>query len=213
MRDIPMFTTENGVASLLLTQIPYTADAYVRIFDSTVLERFIEECADFCHMAGAKRVYFTGTNIPDIYPLFTEIWQMQYPASKLPKTDATLVAVDDTNAEIWRKIYNDRMADIPTAAFMSRARTEQLLKSGNAYFIYRDTALLGIGAVSEQSIDCIASVTHGAGKDVLYTLATVLMGDLVHLQVASENKRAVSFYEKLGFEKTDVKEIWYQYIK
>jgi hypothetical protein len=34
MRDIPMFTTEYGVASLVLKEIPYQAAAYITIQDS-----------------------------------------------------------------------------------------------------------------------------------------------------------------------------------
>ena len=31
MKDIPAFTTENGIASLILREIPYREEAYIRI--------------------------------------------------------------------------------------------------------------------------------------------------------------------------------------
>ena len=212
MQDIPMFTTENGVASLTLKEIPYCADAYVHILDCAKPDPFIKECASFCRMAGAESVYLSGKKIPDKYPIFTEIWKMQCPRSKLLETDAFALAVDASSKDDWREIYNSRMSDIPTAAFMSNTRLEHLLNYASAYFVYRNNTLLGIGAGSEQRIDCIASVLPGAGKDVMCALAKSLSGDLVLLEVASENKRAVAFYERLGFIKTDVKEIWHQFI-
>ena len=43
MRDMPFFTTLSGVASLTLSQIPYTGKAYIRIQDSTEPEQFLRE--------------------------------------------------------------------------------------------------------------------------------------------------------------------------
>lgn len=212
MRDIPMFTTEYGVASLILKEIPYCKDAYVLILDSSAVEQFVEECADFCRMAGARNIYLAGADVPVKYPLFTEIWQMQCPVNQLQKSDAELMPVNESNAGRWREIYNARMANIPAAAFMSGIRVEQLLKSGSCYFAYRNKKILGIVAISGQNIVCIASVLPGAGKDILCALTNIVSGEMLHLEVASENKRAVSFYEKLGFKKTAVKEIWYQYV-
>ena len=34
MRDFPFFTTEYGVSSLVLKEIPYRSEAYIRILDA-----------------------------------------------------------------------------------------------------------------------------------------------------------------------------------
>ena len=59
MRDFPIFTTEYGVASLFLKEIPYKNEAYIRIRDvqSGFLKEHLAECVSFCRMAGAERVY------------------------------------------------------------------------------------------------------------------------------------------------------------
>lgn len=212
LRDIPMFTTENGVAFLTLQEIPYSGCAYVRILDSAAPDMLVKECADFCRMAGAESIYLAGANVPDKYPLFTEIWHMQCPANKIQKTNAILVSVDDSNAALWRQIYNARMSNVPTAAHMSEARMEELIQSGRPYFVYRGGTAIGIGAVSGNNINCIASVITGAGQDVLRALAAAVAENTIHLEVASKNEKAVSFYKKHGFEKTAVKEIWFKYI-
>jgi hypothetical protein len=76
LRDIPAFTTENGVAGLVLSQIPYSQNAFVRIFDSTDEKAFIEECVSFCKAAGADRVYGTGMNTFAEYELYTSVCRM-----------------------------------------------------------------------------------------------------------------------------------------
>ena len=53
MKDIPVFTTENGAASLILGEIPYRGQAYIRIQDSLEPESLLKECVSFCRMCGA----------------------------------------------------------------------------------------------------------------------------------------------------------------
>ncbi len=40
MRDIPVFSTENGVASLGLREIPYSAEAYITLQDTQAPAEF-----------------------------------------------------------------------------------------------------------------------------------------------------------------------------
>ena len=42
MRDFPMFTTEYGVASLVLREIPYREEAYITILSSEQPEELLE---------------------------------------------------------------------------------------------------------------------------------------------------------------------------
>ena len=44
MRDLPVFTTENGVGSLVFKEIPYSGTAYVTIHDSSFPTEFLMEC-------------------------------------------------------------------------------------------------------------------------------------------------------------------------
>ena len=43
MKDFPVFTTENGVASLVLKEIPYRREAYITLRDSRTPEALLEE--------------------------------------------------------------------------------------------------------------------------------------------------------------------------
>ena len=73
MRDFPVFTTENGVGSLVLREIPYSGIAYVTVHDSSFPTVFIKECLEFCRVVGAAQVYATGHGILEDYPLHTSV--------------------------------------------------------------------------------------------------------------------------------------------
>lgn len=210
MRDMPMFTTTNGVASLTLREIPYKKCAYIRIQDTLDPRELLQECCDFCKAVGAEHIYATGHCLLESYPVYTEIWQMRCLRQALPDTDAALIPVQESTLEKWRMLYNEKMQDIPNAQHMTLADAQQLLINGNGYFIHRDNKLLGIGIASGDRVDAVAAAYPGAGNDVLFALNHALSGNEINLEVASENHRAVTFYEKLGFIKTIMIEKWYK---
>lgn len=212
MKDIPVFTTENGVASLTFKEIPYTAKAYVTIHSTVDPEAFIRECADLCRAAGAQNVYARGHSALEVYPFHTAIIAMSCLRSELPETDAALFPVQPETLHRWREIYNEKMRNVPNAAYMSLADGEKLCRQGSAYFVHRGEALLGIGVASGGQINAIASVQPGAGRDVLLALSNALSDDAVRVEVASENMRAVRLYEQLGFVPAEELARWYKII-
>ena len=210
MRDIPAFTTQNGAASLILQEIPNNAKAYICICDSHNPDVFLQECCDFCIAAGAETIYADGVPAEGKYVHYTDVFQMRRTSCDVPATDAKLTPVTEETLAQWRQLYNDNMKDIPAAFFMSLGRAKDILKKGSGYFIYRHDNLLGIGVASGNTVDCIISFVPGAGRDVFSALCKVLTGDEILLEVASENKRAISFYKKMGFVTTQLKYRWYR---
>lgn len=207
MRDIPMFTTENGVASLTLSQIPYTNDAYIYIQDASQPEAFVKECAQFCKAAGAERVYASGHGFLIQYPVHATIVQMRCDPGVVGQWEDCLFPVQEQTFEAWREIYNQKMAKVPGSAYMSLQKKQEVLDGG--YFVHRDGALLGIGMVSGNRILAVASVTPGGGKRVVGALCTLITDDSVSLDVALENKKAVCLYEQLGFIQTGILSVWH----
>ena len=69
MRDFPVFSTENGVGSLVLKEIPYNGAAYVTIHSSSFPTEFLNECVEFCRAVGARDVYAAGDDCLRQYPL------------------------------------------------------------------------------------------------------------------------------------------------
>lgn len=212
MRDIPMFTTENGAASLILREIPYRGEAYIRIQDTACPEELMEECVSFCRIVGADKIYATGHEYLQKFPLHTKVLQMVRSMDALPETDAMTMPITAETLEQWRQIYNDAMKPIDNASYMDTRQAQKLLQEGNGYFVHRNGDLLGIGIASDGMIHAVVSVKPGAGRDVLLALTHALFGETVTLEVASTNTRAIRLYECLGFIKTAENSSWYSVI-
>ena len=199
MKDIMIFETEYGIASLVLKEIPYQQKAYITVRTTDQPEQLIEKCAHFCRASGAEQVYATGHPRLERYPLYTEMWQMQCMRENLGDTEAALWPVLPENLDQWQRIYNEKVKKLPNGAWMSAADARVMLQKGDGYFVHRDGALLGIGRACGDTIDWIAAVAPGAGKQVLCALANVLTEESIKLTVASANEKAVRLYEQLGF--------------
>lgn len=210
MKDFPMFTTENGVASLFLREIPYRQRAHIKIHSSQEPEKLLEECIGFCRACGAEWIDAAGHKYLEKYPLITALVAMSRPLDGLEQFDGCLFPVTEQTVDRWREIYNQRMADIPNCAFMDSADGKAMLAEGDGYFIHRDGKLLGIGRASGEMIDTVIAVEPGAGETVVRALASLLTSDTARLQVASENTQAVRLYERLGFVKIKELSRWYR---
>ena len=88
MKDFPIFTTENGAASLVLREIPYSQKAYIKLLDSQNPEALLNECRQFCTVVGAEYIYATGDAILEKYPIYTRINEMERVWPEIPQTNA-----------------------------------------------------------------------------------------------------------------------------
>ena len=210
MQNIPMFTSEYGVASLILESVPYRQEAYIRIQSTQEPEKLLEECVKFCKTCGAERIYATGDPCLERYPFHTAILQLQGCREALGETDAALFPVQEKTAEKWRGIYNERMKGVDNAAWISFTGMKKIIKEGDAYFVHRNGVLLGIGKAKFDRLDAVASVQPGAGADVVRALAHGLSEDTVTIEVASTNERALKLYERLGFVPAAELSRWYE---
>ena len=211
MRDFPMFTTEYGVVSLLLKEIPYKQTAYIRIRE--VQEGFfredLAECVAFCRMCGAEAVYASGHERLEVFPLYTAVVQMRGIARVEEEKVKCLFPVTEQTVSRWRSIYNEAMAPVDNTATLESRDEEKILSSGGAYFVHEGGRLLGIGWLEEEKLLAVAAVEKGAGEAVMHTLLSTLEGLPVTLEVASTNERAIRLYERLGFVKTGEIDRWY----
>lgn len=209
MKDIPMFATEFGAASLVLKEIPYQQAAYITLQASQEPEKLLDECVGFCRACGAERIYAAGHEILETRPLYTAMWEMCCAIDSLPDSDAALFPVTEQTLDRWRQIYNDKVKKVPNGAWMTEKDGKEMLKTGDGYFVHRNGELLGLGRASGDRIDWVASVKPGAGKDVICALAHALWADTATLTVASENHKAVKLYESLGFIKVKELSRWF----
>lgn len=210
MKNIPVFTTEYGAASLVLEEIPYRQEAYIHIRSSLEPEKLVEECVGFCRACGAEKIYASGHPVLEGWPLHTAVVEMRCPREILVGSDAAVFPVTEKTLDSWRALYEQRMRRVPNAASMTRRGAEELLRTGDGYFVHRNGRLLGLGRASDGTIHTVISVAPGGGAEVVRAMAGLLTEEVVALQVARKNEKAVALYQRLGF--TAVKELsrWYR---
>ncbi len=210
MKDIPMFTTENGVATLVLKEIPTRGDAYIILRSSAEPEKLLEECVSFCRACGADHIFGKGEGLEEKYPLHTLIYEMRGEAVVDPQMLCSLFPVTEQTVGRWRQIFNESMKNVDNAAALTYLDEEKIVSSGGAYFVHDCGKLLGIGWMEDVKLLAIAAVESGAGERVLNTLFSLVEGATVTLEVASTNTRAIRLYERKGFIKTQVLGTWYR---
>ena len=79
MKDFPVFSTETGVSSLILKEVPYRETAYIHIQDVQPdgFGVHLKECVSFCRMVGAEKVYAAGCDELVEYPTYMQLLEMR----------------------------------------------------------------------------------------------------------------------------------------
>ena len=200
MKDIPIFTGCDGIATLILREIPYRGEGFVLVRSVfTTLDKCLRECEGFCRAAGAETVYFGGNADFSAYPIYAKLISREICKQNLPQTTACAVPAQDL--EVWAQIYNEKFAAVPAA--------QTCRKAENAFDIFRDGIRIGIGQVEGNIIRSVAAIERGFGADCIAALARLYEGETVQLLCAEQNERAMRLYDRLGFSRGEVKEAWY----
>lgn len=212
MRDFPIFTTEYGVSSLVLKEIPYRSEAYIRIRDvqPDFFQEHLGECISFCRMCGAERIYAEGSSHLDAYPLYTSVYQMRGISRPDEEKVASLFPVTEVTVGQWRSIYNKAMHTVDNAGTLESRDEKKILDSGSAYFVHREGELLGIFWLEDTKLLAVAAVQKGAGETIMHTMMSLIPGQSMELEVASTNEKAIRLYERFGFLKTAELSRWYR---
>lgn len=211
MKDFPFFTTEYGVASLILKEIPYRQLGFINILEAQPgkLRELLEECAGFCRMAGAERILAKGHEDLREYPLHSIVYQMSMTLEPR-EPEACLWPVTEETVSRWREIYNRGMGNADNHATLTGQDEKVILQSGGAYFVHRNGQLLGIGWLEGSRLLALVSTVPGMGETVARTLLTTACVDRITLEVVSTNRRAIRLYERMGFVKTAEVSRWYR---
>ena len=200
MKDIPLFTGSHGMASLILREIPYRGEAYVHLraaFDSQ--EALIRECVSFCRMAGAERTYVSGQGDFSGYPVYAKLVWRSILCRNLPKTTAIAVPTDDT--ALWLRLYREKFKSVPAANSCPEPK--------GLYFIEQDGERIGLGQLEGNCLRSVASLQKGKGAGCVCAMAALCENETLTLLCAEENLPAVRLYDKLGFFRENVQEVWY----
>ena len=210
MRDIPMFTTEYGIASLALREIPYRQEAYICVQTTDQPEELLAECVRFCRMCGAEKIYARNHSFLEQYPLHTAILKMQGVAKIDENKVQHLCPVTEETVTQWRQFMNERLKDVDNAGTLTAQGEQEILELGGACFVHHDGTLLGGGWLVNGQLKLIATAVPGAGEQVMHTLLSLQPDEPIELEVASTNTRAIRLYEKLGLIQTEELRRWYK---
>lgn len=213
VKDFPMFTTEYGVASLVLKEIPYKEVAFVRILDVQPgqLKDHLHECIGFCRAAGAERILAAGHEALTQYSLESIVYKMSLPWVGGEPEDC-LWPVTPENVRQWRDIYNKGMRPIDNHATLTAFDEKNIVSSGGAYFVHDQGTLLGIGWMEDSQLLALVSVVPGMGERVARALFSTVDTERITLEVVSTNARAIRLYERMGFVKTAEVCRWYRIV-
>ena len=209
MQNFPMFTTEFGVASLILKEVPYRQEAYIIIQSTEQPEELLKECVSFCRMVGAEKIYARGHEITENYPIHCDILEMRGSVEVNEDNVVNLWPVTEETIGSWRQYLNERLRPIDNAGTLEKAGEKEILELGGAYFVHKDGKLLGAGWLVGEELKLIAA-EPGSGDRVFHSLLSVTQPERLELQVASTNTRAIRFYEKMGMIKTAALRRWYR---
>lgn len=212
MRDFPFFTTDYGVSSLVLKEIPYRSQAYIRILDvqEDSFDEHLAECVSFCRMCGAEIVFAEGHEKLMKYPVYTAVNRMQGTIQPEPDQVASLFPVTEETVATWRRIYNESMRGVDNASTLESRDEKEILSSGGAYFVHDNGQLLGIFWLEGNKLLAVAAAERGAGERIMHTMLTLLDGESLTLEVAATNQKAIRLYEKLGLVATAQLKCWYR---
>ena len=212
MKDFPMFTTDFGVASLILKEVPYRGEAYIIIQDTQQPEELLRECISFCRLCGAEKIYARGHELVENYPLHCAVYEMRGEALVDETMVENLWPVTEETVSHWRQMMNERMRNVDNAGTLEKKDEQEILHSGGAYFVHSGGELLGVGWIAEGELRLLASCKAGAGERVCQTLFSIVPNQQIRLDVASTNKRAISLYKKLGFIPVAEHRRWYKVV-
>ncbi len=211
MTDLPVYTAADGIATLILHEIPTRGEGYVlvrAVFGQ--LDALLHECADFCRNAGARAVYAGGEGDFSAYPVFASLMERRR-CFDVPPEPAGLQAVPVTPETAWRwaEEYNRRFAAVPSAQSCGFAETRRLAQSGEAFFVLDGETPVGLGRVRGQTLLALASLRPGMGEKTLLELVRRCGMREVTLTCAAENCRAMALYDHLGFSRGEIRQRWY----
>lgn len=216
MQNIPVFTARNGMASLVLREIPHNRAAYilVRAVWNGQTEGLLQECAAFCRGAGAETVYASDGLAPLPAEHAYDVLRLSCLKKQLPVPESAveLEPVSLQNGDAYLEIYNTCFRDMPGAAYYDSRDLKRLLQQKNGFLARKGGQYAGVAELDPDGLAGIAVLPEfrGLGYDLALTALMRVDSEVLSLKVASTNLRALALYRKIGFENDTRVSSWWR---
>ena len=219
MKNIPVYMSQGGTATLILTEIPPRGIAYVvlRTVIPGKLSELLQECAAFCRSCGATTCLVSpgdtqqALTLPHAYDIY---WLRTHKAA-LPDVfqPFSLKPLQPDNDAIFQRIYNQCFCEVSHAMTYERKQIQRIYQMEyQAFLALTETGNpCGIGELHGNELAAVGLLPEyrGRGKDLTLTLLSLCPGPEITLTVVSDNMPALSMYDKLGFSVCGVESRWY----
>lgn len=215
MRDIPLFTGQNGTATLIFREIPYRGLAYVlvrQVWDGR-MAALLAECRDFCRAAGATRVLATADEPLDFLPHVHDMVELSCRREALPPPTppVPLCPVTEETFETYRTLYNRLFRAVPNAATCTVEGLRQALREEQVCLALDGGEAAGVAQWTDGCLRAIGVLPahRGLGYPLALTILARMTAETVTLGVSSANGPALRLYERLGFVQSRLLSRWY----
>lgn len=215
MKDIPLFTGDHGIATLLLRGIPAGGCAYVLVRSARPgqTDALLDECRRFCLMAGATQV-LAAAPTPLALPVAYDLLELSCPRAQFPPPapPVALRPVTPDNAAVYLRLYAEIFRGVPGADICTAADLMQLPPRSAAYVAEAAGAPAGVGMHTADALRVVGVLPahRGLGRPLTLALLARTTADIVTLQVSSANAPAMRLYTALGFTRRRVLSRWYR---
>ena len=231
MKDIPLFQAQGGLATLLLSQVPDTSEAWVLLhsYDPDLLADVLAECRSACRVCRAERIYVcfadaqeqpAGLNLPHVYDLLELTGpnpaNIPSPARQAPSPALALTLEPLTHmaAQTYADCYQAVFGTLRHARGCRLSDAQSLAQTGGAFLVRQGPALVGLGQVRDREIQALGLLSEFRGRGLGRVLALLLAGqihcDRVTVRTTSEDAPALGLYRSLGLSQVRMVERWYQ---
>ena len=216
MKNIPMFTSSCGLATLILKEIAWNGRAYVLVRSvwNDQIAALLDECWSFCRAVGAEEIYasWDAEELPAEHAW--DMIDMACPKSALPAPRQTveLEQAAPETAEDYLRIYNQCFRDVPAAASYDRKSLEPLYGEELIWLAKVRGQYAAVAEISKEGLEGIAVLPEfrGLGYDLAAAVLRMVPSTEVRLKVASTNVRARRLYDRLGFAEVGISRRWYR---
>ena len=216
MKNIPLFTSAYGIATLILREIPWSGSAYVLVRSvwNDQAAALLEECCGFCRAVGAEQIFAAYDTEPLPAEHAYDMWVMSRPKKglPLPASEVILEPLSRENRDVYLRIYNQCFRQVPSAASYDQSSLEPLYGEDLAWLAKVDGAFAGVAEISKEGLEGIAVLPEyaGLGTDLALSVLPMVPSTELQLKVASTNERAIRLYRRLGFVEKSVNKVWWR---